>query len=219
MHPVTNHNELLKSLRVLEKELKRVNDLKKLDEVFTLQRWLNNCAPDIFLPYPGTIVLAEKSDFRFYGTSIVGIEVTKFLAEQRRRAEVLANEMGVAHYPTLFDFDSPKRRNPDIDNLIVCPPSGLASWRETGPSLMMYSKRILQIIAQKTSKVITHANEPCDYNILVIEDWHQIPDWEKKDLVRMLKGPMTAVFQKTHSFKEVWFTSLSGSCKAIKWIQ
>lgn len=227
MRSINNPAELLAVIAEYEDEQQDAEDKTKLDDLFVLERWVKNCAPEIDLPYPGTLKLSEKPDFIFSGKSTAGVEVTRFLAEQRQRAARLAEQQQRdaelagkpfgGHFPTSFNFDSPKRRNPAIECLLQQSPAGLVDFREIGPLIDLYVEEILEITTQKTSKVIEHGSTPCDCHILVIEDHHHISNADRNTMSRRLVEPMAKILVGQYAFKEVWFTSLRESDKPLHW--
>jgi len=214
---IRSHKDLLTVIAQHQVHERQSVDKTKLDDLFVLERWIERCAQDIQLPYPSIFQPAEKPDFVIAGQVNVGIEVTKFLSEQRKRASILADTQGVGHCPTQFDFDSPKRRNPDIEDMIRKNPPGFSGWREIRSKVNLYVSMISSTVDSKAEKVIKHGLHKCERFILVMEDHHMNSNLSRAELNRLLGPKMEQHFAECHSFDEVWFTSLISSDGPLRW--
>lgn len=213
------NQNILKEISRLEAQQRLVADKQKLDDLFVLKRWVENYQTDIQLPFPSEVYLTEKPDFIITGEISVGIEVTKFLSEQRQRATVLANKNAVGHSPTQFDFDSPPRKNPEIEQMVKRDHSCSTIWREVNSTMDLYADKITSILTAKAHKVIKNSNHSCDRFILVIEDHHMISNIGRRELSRLLEPKIKKHFEGNNSFHEIWLTSLIDSDASLLWIR
>ena len=215
---INDHSELLAAIRALQDKLLSENEQKKFDELCALERWMINYSTYIVLPYPFySIDPQEKSDFLLRGNTTVGIEIRRFLAEQLGRAENIAANPNDGFFPGPFNFDSPKRKNPIIEDIVTRPPCGLSDFRNMDFDANMYADQIIDIISKKVELVIVNASTPCNRYILIIEDWHRISNTTRADISHLVGPRIDAVLQHKHSFDEIWFTSLIPTDKAILW--
>lgn len=161
---------------------------KKVDELFILSR-LFQFSPmeSLDVTFPLTVELSEKPDFVLRcGGRVVGVEVTKFQAEQRARAESIINDRHessrkdssgpppmrpLAIYSmTPFDFDSKKRKNTEIAGRMVPRQTGLADWVSIEDRVEVHAKRLTEIIGTKSEKVKGHSLGAHAELWLLIED-------------------------------------------------
>ncbi len=126
---------------------------------------------NIPLVYPCTLYLQEKPDFIVQEESCrIGVEVTEFVAEQRRRGETLGHALGhQMRVQSTLQFDSARRNNREIIDAMRPRQVGLSQWRDIGGLLNLYEQEFGRIISDKARKVIEKGQE-CDKYWLVIAD-------------------------------------------------
>lgn len=187
----------------------RTHNKDRLGDIFVLANWLSTPVGQDSLIYPFEISLNLKPDFVVsYGHDVIGIEVTKFLAEQRARAAKIANAKCADHYPTEFDFDSPARRNDDIRGMVGRIPPGLTGWRSIPEQLDLYKTKFENILTEKTRKAIVEATHSCSSFWLVVEDHHSLSLSDLRLLSERLKGHLEHYWHSEPSFDSIYFSSL-----------
>jgi len=188
----------------------RIAKPDRLDDVFVLQRWLSTAAATKSLSLPCSIDLSEKPDFVLsQRDGKVGIECTRFLAEQRARAARIANEKGVWHTPTVFDFDSPRRGNSEIAGMVGQEPPGLTGWRSIPDMLTLYESKLGEILVEKTRKGIVQSTQPCSSYWLVVEDQHFLSPFDLYHLEQMAMTRLAAYWRTGPAFDAIFFVSLT----------
>jgi len=194
----------------------RANQERRLDDLFVLQRWLATKSATTNLHFPCEIELSEKPDFILHmkGGSI-GLEVTRFLAEQRARATKIANQEKIGYSPTLFDFDSPKRNNTEIKGLVRNHNLGLETWRCSQDIVNLYCEKLHNIIKEKTKKVIKEGAQHFPNNWLVIEDQHFISEHNLFLIKELIETQLENYWKKQLSFNLIFFVSLTEKCQGI----
>jgi len=201
-------------------EEERASNPGRLDDFFVLDRWLNTPAGRDSLTYPCELRLHEKPDFILTTAHMVtGIEVTRFLAEQRARAAKIANDEHADHSPTDFDFDSPSRRNDEIRQIVRREPMGLNGWRSIHGRLDLYTKKIAEILTIKTRKAIVETTETCSSYWLVIEDQHFLTSFSLGHLRAMLTDYFTQYWRSEPSFDRVFFSSITDEGESLEFIK
>ena len=187
----------------------RTDNNGRLGDIFVLANWLSTPVGQDSLISPCEISLNLKPDSVVSdGHNVIGIEVTKFLAEQRARAAKIANVKRVFHCPTEFDFDSPARRNDDIRDMVGRAPPGLTGWRSIPEQLDLYKEKFENILTEKTRKAIAEATHSCSSFWLVIEDQHFLSPSELRLLNERLKGHLEHYWCSEPSFDRIYFSSI-----------
>lgn len=208
--------DLLRDTVALWVETCRLSEPKRLDDVFVLQRWLNTPTVADIMPFPCSIGLSEKPDFIIStGTGTIGVECTRFLAEQKARAARIANQKGVWHTPTIFDFDSPKRGNKEIAELVGQEPPGLTGWRSIADMLALYEAKLEEILHEKTRKAIVESTQAYSSYWLVIEDQHFLSPFDLHHLDQMAKTRLAAYWTTNPCFDVVFFVSITDPDKTL----
>jgi hypothetical protein len=168
--------------QIMESEHTKADETKA-DELFILARLFEFSTDDALeMTFPVTIELSEKPDFVFrFGPKTIGVEVTKFLAEQRARVESLIRDRHedeepspvkpIAIYTTTpFNFNSPKRKNPDIVERMVPRQVGLTDWAPIPELVKSYAEELERIISDKTQKVSGNGLPAGSDLWLIVED-------------------------------------------------
>lgn len=186
----------------------RTDNIGRLGDIFVLANWFSTPVGQDSLIYPCEICLNIKPDFVISaGHDVIGIEVTKFLAEQRARAAKIADAENTYHTPTEFDFDSPARRNDDIQQMVGMNPPGLTGWRSISDTLDLYTTKFEKILTEKTRKSIIEATHSCSSFWLVIEDQHYLSPSNLHHLNERLRGHLEHYWCTEPSFDIIYFSS------------
>lgn len=189
----------------------------RLGDVFVLDRWLSTPAGRDSLTCPCEIRLHEKPDFIVTSERMsAGIEVTRFLAEQRARAAKITNEEHTDHSPTDFDFDSPPRRNDEIRQIVRREPLGLTGWRSIPGTLDLYAEKFEEILASKTRKAIVETTQACSSYWLVIEDQHFLNAFNLHHLNRMLTARLAQYWRSEPAFDRIYFSSITDKNRSLE---
>jgi hypothetical protein len=182
----------------------------RLNDLFTLQRWLSIPAVTDRIKFPCSIHLSEKPDFVIKSEDVsIGIECTWFLAEQRARAARIANHKKTWHTPTLFDFDSPKRRNSEISDMVQ---AGRTGWRSASEMLVIYEEKLGKILSSKTCKAIIESTENHSIYWLVIEDHHFMSSFDLSNLDQVFRSRLAAYWTTRPCFDMIFLVSLTNPC-------
>ena len=192
-------------------EKQRVIQERRLDDLFVLQRWMATTSAVSKLQFPLTIELSEKPDFVLHmeGRS-TGLEVTRFLAEQRARAAKIANQEKTWHTPTLFDFDSPSRDNTEIKGMLEN-----SQWRQVQELVVLYAEQLCEIIRKKTEKVIKKGLQDFSSHWLVVEDQHFISEHDLQHIQGLANSWLAEYWKDQLSFDTIFFVSLTEPSQGI----
>jgi hypothetical protein len=198
-------------------DVHRESNDKRLDDVFVLQRTLGNPIAASRLPFPCTITLRESPDFLLTSNGLtIGIEVTRFLAEQRARAAKIANKHKVGHSPTPFDFDSPRRTNSEITEMVGDVPVGLSGWRSISDTLTLYTTEFERIVLAKTQKAILNSDLSANQWWLVIEDQHFLSPFDLHNFKEMCGAFLVRHWSSPRSFDRIFFLSITDAAHSIE---
>jgi len=143
----------------------------KTNELFLLTRLFEKCdCLPLTYPFSFDPAESERPDFIWRcPDKTIGVEVTRFQAEQAARAHRLAFEAGVGGTTTPFDFDSPHRTNDEILARMTRPPMGLTDWANIQERFEVRAEALESILRRKASIPRTAAVR-CDEYWLVVED-------------------------------------------------
>lgn len=186
----------------------RTQQFDRLDDLFVLERWLTTADVPERLAYPCIITLNEKPDF-IVNTQFekIGVEVTRFLAEQSGRAAKVAHQEKCGYCLTQFDFDSPKRNNTQITNLIHTS-ARTGQWRDVSYLLDMYVTQTVNIIHSKTKKAILESNDGLSKTWLVVEDRQFLSSHDFPIFSAMIHQRLENYWDSGRTFEMIFFVSL-----------
>jgi len=198
-------------------EREREHNAKRLNDVFVLQRALDNSLVASRLPLPCTVALRESPDFLLTcGQVTIGVEVTRFLAEQRARAARIANKKKTGHSPTPFNFDSPRRTNSEIADMVGECPVGLSHWRNIGETLSLYTQEFERIVLAKTEKSIVKSDLCPTHRWLVIEDQHFLSPFDLHHFKQMCAPFLVRHWSRFRYFDRIFFLSITDAERSIE---
>lgn len=195
----------------------RAQHFDRLDDLFVLERWLKISGVPDGLAYPCIISLNEKPDFIFNTQSDkIGVEVTRLFSEQSGRAAKIAHQEKYGYCLTQFDFDSPKRNNTQIRNLIKTS-ARTGPLRDVSYLLDMYATQTVNIIYSKTKKAIFESDDGLFKTWLVVEDRQFLSSHDFPVFSAMIHQRLENYWDFGRMFDAIFFVSLvAKSCLTFK---
>ncbi|MCC5848771.1 MAG: hypothetical protein JJU29_11830 [Verrucomicrobia bacterium] len=200
--------------------LQRDSDRKetRFDDVAVLQRSLK--APQVkqHLTFPCEIQLRESPDFLLKSNNLkVGIEVTRFLSEQRARSLKIAKNENKDIWISNFDCDRPRRKNSDIRNIIRKPMHQQIKFSTIKGKIDQYAEMFEKIVIKKTEKTIQNSDLEADEFWLFIEDHQKLCPLELEELKNVC-GQLLSNYWKDHpTFHRIFFISLTDEAHSIEY--
>lgn len=147
------------------------HDRKKSGEMFVLSRLFHQAGAALELKYPADVILGESPDCLIVsGTTVIGVEITKFKPEQLGRAESLARQDNRGMFTANLNFSSPPRTNDEILSQMAGHQAGLGDWVDSEAQLEANADQLRSVVDKKTRKIVALNAHKVDEYWLVIED-------------------------------------------------
>jgi hypothetical protein len=210
---LTSANNSGETLRTWARSLPPA-DKQKAEEAYVLSRLLDCEAENSLVDFPLNISCDEKPDFLLTSAGrVIGLEVTRFEAEQLATAESIRRKNNTGMPISPFDFRSPRRTNTDLQKAMQWPQVGLSHWSRLPDKWKPHGEEFADMVRAKITKISEPELKVPD-NWLLVEDrmYNSVGDY---NIFLPYAFELLSSKQAASVFERIWILTMTNEALQI----